>query len=411
MARRPGDMGRKRPGNPLGQHAPSFPTPAINSELVQPAVAPHLFGGKVPQAHHGQNPLSQQGDGAGRIDSSAHVSHAILQGNNALVPPAVAPQSSYLFGGTVPQAHHWQNPLFQQGGGAGRIHSCGVVPPPLHGTELAGLVAGRNNLPSQQFQPNGHVIGWPMAQMYGPQQEVPRYPGPQPIGPSGAGAWGQLPLPRPARDSRFMQQLTSAVAPPYGCSNAGALPVGPNRYGATTTWAPHPAGPAYLAGSGMSSSSARTRVLSKPTKSFEEFLRDQGILVPLVADELPVLDNTADACEEAMVTELLRDPAEELGLVDGVDLVMRSAPAPGFRSGGPTRDQLSLGTARVPAEPLFAVATVGGSHHYSRAAATAEAREQRSKKQAEKKVAAAAKARAKKLAGTAPNNTLTLFQK
>jgi hypothetical protein len=69
-----------------------------------------------------------------------------------------------------------------------------------------------------------------------------------------------------------------------------------------------------------------------------------------------------------MVTELLRDPAEEeLGLVEGVDLVMRAgqngplSPAVGSRSGCPTRNQLSLG---VPAEPSFAIATVGGSHHY-----------------------------------------------
>jgi hypothetical protein len=239
MSHRPEDMGRNRPaGNPLGQHARSFPTPAINSELVQPA--------------------------------------------------AVAPQSRYLFGGTEPQAHHWQNPLFQQGGGAGRIHSCGVVPPPLHGTELAGMVAGRNNMPSQLFQPSGHVIGWPLAQMYGPQQthqkRVPRYPGPQPIGPSGASASGQLPLPPPALDARVTQQLTGAMAPPYGCSNAGAPLVGPNRYGATT-WAPHPAGPAYLAGSGMSSS-ARTRVLSKPTKSFEEFLRQSSTTPPMRAKKL-----------------------------------------------------------------------------------------------------------------------------
>jgi hypothetical protein len=153
MARCPGDMGRSRPGNPLGQHAPSFPTPAINNKLVQPAVAPQ-------------------------------------------------PQSSYLFDGTVPQGHHGQNPLFQQGGGAGRIHnsSSGVVPPPLHGTELVELGVGLNNMSSQPFQPNGHVIDWTLAHLYGPQQpqqqQVPRYSGPEPIGPSGSGAsaWGQLPL-------------------------------------------------------------------------------------------------------------------------------------------------------------------------------------------------------------------------
>jgi hypothetical protein len=363
MARRPGDMGGNHPGNPLGQHAPSFPTPAINSELVQPV--------------------------------------------------AVAPQSSYLFRGTVPQGHHGQlNPLFQQNGGAGRIHnsSRGAVPPPLHGTELAAPVAGLNNMPSQPFHPNGHVIGWPLAQMYDPrqtqQQQVPRYPGPEPepIGPSdrGASAWGQLPLPQPARDARFMQKITGAVAPPYGSRNAGAPPIWSNHYRATSR-APRPTGTA-----------ARTRELSEPTKSFEEFLRDQGIPVPIVADELPFLDNTADVCE-AMLTELLGDPAEELGLLKSVDLVIRAgrngplAPALGFRSGGPTRDQLGLGTVRVPADPSFAAAAVGRG----RAAATAAAREQRSKKQAVKKVAAAAaaKARAKKLAGTVPNSTLYTVSK
>jgi hypothetical protein len=115
-----------------------------------------------------------------------------------------------------------------------------------------------------------------------------------------------------------------------------------------------------------------------------------------------------------MVTELLRDPAEEeLGLVEGVDLVMRAgqngplSPAVGSRSGCPTRNQLSLGVPAEPPLPPWAAVTTT----YSRAAATAAAREQRSKKQAEKNVAAAAKASAKKLAGTVPNNTLTPFKK
>jgi hypothetical protein len=94
--------------------------------------------------------------------------------NNELVQPAVAPQSqsSYLFDGTVTQGHHGQNPLFQQGGGAGRIHnsSSGVVPPPLHGTELVELGVGLNNMSSQPFQPNVHVIDWTLAHLYGPQQ-------------------------------------------------------------------------------------------------------------------------------------------------------------------------------------------------------------------------------------------------
>jgi hypothetical protein len=368
-------MGRNRPGNPLGQHAPSFLTPAINS-------------------------------------------HAIFHGNNELVPPAVAPQRSYLFGGTMPQAHHGQNPLFQQGGGAGPIHSSSVVPPQPHGNGFAALVAGLNNdMPSQMFQPSGHVIGWPLAQMYDTQetqqQEVPRYRGPEPIGPSGRGAsaWGQLPLPTPALDARFIQQLTGAVAPPYGSSNSGAPPVGPNRYGATS-WAQCTAGPAYLAGSGLASS-ARTRVLSKPTKSFEEFLRDQGIPVPIVGDELPVLDNTADAFE-AMVTELLGDQAVELGLVESVDLVIRAgrngplAPAVGSGSCGPTRDQLGIGMVPVPAEPLFATDAMSGGLRYGRAAATAAAREQRSKKHAAKKVAAAAKARAKEDSRYGSKTTLTI---
>lgn len=371
MARRPEDMGRNmaRSSNPLSsQLAPSFPTPAIDSLL------------------HDNTEL-------------------------APLPPAVvlAPQqSSYLFDGTMPQAAYGTN-SFQQGGGAGRIS--GVAQP----VDEAALVAALNNFESQPFQPNGHVMGWPLGQqMDGPQthqQQVPRYPGPRPIGPSSRDVWGLLPPMPPASNARFTQQrqATGAVAP-YGNSNAAGAPlVGSNRY-VGLSWAPRPTtAPAYLAGSGSgggSCSSARTGLLlSKPTKSFEEFLCEQGIAVPVV-------DDTDDDECDVLSAVLLRDQVEKPGRMESAGLQTSAAgsgrknwllpPAVGFRS-GPSHDQPGLGTGHVPM-PSFGV---GGRSSYGRAEAAA-AREERRKKVAEKKVATA-KARAQRLAGT--NNTRASFQK
>ncbi|GJM99369.1 hypothetical protein PR202_ga16462 [Eleusine coracana subsp. coracana] len=345
MAYRPEDMRRSmaRPSNPWSQLAPSFPTPAINN---------------------------------------------LLQDNNELVSRIAAPQhSSYLnlFGGTVPQ--YGTNP-FRQGGGAGRIHSSAVAQPPD-----AAALAALNNFESRPLQPNGHIMGWPLGQPHGPltQQQVPRFPGPQPIGPSGSGVWVLLPR---ARDTRFTQQQPAGVVEPYPYgSGAGAPPVGSYRYRyGGPSWSSRPAGPAYRAGNGRP---AQTRVASKPTKSLEEFLREQGIPIPIAVDEL--LDDTDAECD-AMVAELLGNPAEEPGQMEsgaGVEISVERnwllPPAVGFGS-GPNPDQLGLGTVGVLEPPPFGAGVVDGCNYGQEAAAAA--REGRRKKMAEEKVAAA-KARAR----------------
>lgn len=284
-----GDFGGNL-SNPLGQFTPSSPTPVtIGAQAIQ---AP--FHANVSQPFSGATmPWSGHPDA------------------NALVPPAMAPQTFQ------PESHpYWTMPQAGVPNAANPLqHFSGPAVQPLHGEELAARLAAINRLMSEPCEPNNyntHGHGWlrPSPPPPPQQQEVP----------PASGYPTLQPLPAP-QDAHFHQRATVDMAPN---GNIAAPPVGAQSYGATswappvphpgwpaswtpplqqpggqTSWAPpaqQPGGQASWAppqqppsapvaspadGSGQVQPPA-------PGKTFEEFLMDAGVLDEWTVDDLVV---------------------------------------------------------------------------------------------------------------------------